>query len=148
VTDPIRRRNDRPRLREEGATYFVTWCLARGAPPLTDDERTVVADCLQHFDGVRYHLDAWLVMDDHIHVVVAPLEGRSLDSLLHSWRSFVAHTLAKRGRQVPMWRRDEHDRIVHADGELAEKVAYVAGNPWRRWPDAAQYPWVFPQPEP
>jgi REP element-mobilizing transposase RayT len=148
LIDTVRRRNRRPRLREPGGTYFVTWCLAQGAPPLGAEERTVVADCLRHFDGVRYLLDAWVVMDDHVHVVVTPLESRTLDSVLHSWRSYAAHVLVQRGRAAPIWRRDEHDRIVRADGELAEKVRYVAANPWRRWPEADRYPWVFPQPEP
>jgi REP element-mobilizing transposase RayT len=139
-------RNQRPRLREPGASYFVTWCLAQGASPLTAEERTVIADCLRYFDGNRYHLAAWVVMDDHVHVVVTPLQSHSLDSLLHSWRSYSAHRLVPLGRRTPVWRRDEHDRIVRLDAELAEKVRYVAENPWRRWPNAGPYPWVFPQP--
>ena len=147
MTDRVRRRNHRPRLREPHGTYFVTWCLAQEASPLTAEERTVAAECLRHFDGVRYHLDAWVVMDDHVYVMVTPLQSRTLDSVLHSWRSFAAHVLVPSGRRAPMWRRDEHDRIVRVEGELAEKVRYVADNPWRRWSDADRYPWVFPQPE-
>jgi len=148
LTRVIQRRNHRPRLREPDGIYFVTWSLARGTPTLTAEERTVVAACLRHFADVRYRLYAWVVMDDHVHVVVAPLESLTLDSIVHSWRSFVAHALVPKGRRAPMWRRDQHDRILRADGELAEKVGYVAANPWRRWPEVDSYPWVFPQPEP
>jgi len=107
-------------LREPHGTYFVTWCLAQEASPLTAEERTIVAECLRHFDGVRYHLDARVDMDDHVHVVVTPLQSRTLDSVLHSWRSFAAHVLVPSGRRARMWRRDEHDRIVRVDGDVAE----------------------------
>ena len=146
--EPIRRRNTRPRLREASGTYFVTWSLAQGASPLAAEERTLVAGALQHFDGVRYLLHAWVVMDDHVHVVVTPAQSWTLEAVLHSWRSFAARALLMGGRKAPIWRRDGHDRIVRADGELAEKVAYVARNPWRRWPETGRYPWVFPVVEP
>ena len=32
----------------------------------------VVANCLMHFDKQRYELGAWVVMPNHVHVVVTP----------------------------------------------------------------------------
>ena len=40
---------------------------------LRDDRiAQVVAEALNHFDGVRYDLDAWCVMPNHMHVIVRP----------------------------------------------------------------------------
>jgi len=45
------------------------------------------ADSLTHFDNVRYHLHAWFVMPNHVHVIAAMLKGYNLSKILHSWKS-------------------------------------------------------------
>lgn len=55
----------------------------------------MVANALRHFDGERYDLHAWVVMPNHVHVVVTPREGATLSSILHSWKSFTAHEVQK-----------------------------------------------------
>jgi REP element-mobilizing transposase RayT len=133
------------RFREPGAAYFLTWRLAADQPPLAAEERTLIAESLQCFDGVRYHLFAWVVMDDHVHVVVLPVAPTTLDAIAHNWRSFMAGELCRRfGRRPPVWTRGGHDRAVWAGGELEEKASYVVRNPWRRWPDCSRYSWVWP----
>jgi putative transposase len=135
----------RTRLRLHGAAYFVTWRLSRGGPPLSPDERDIVLRVLRHFDGVRFELLAAVVMDDHVHAVVWPVNDAGLDAIVHSWRSFAARELLARGhRRPPVWQRDGFDRIVLEGGELAEKITYVRENPWRRWPDLHEYPWRWP----
>jgi REP element-mobilizing transposase RayT len=38
-----------------------------------------IAESLKHFEGVRYHLQAWCIMPNHIHVVVQPREEWKLE---------------------------------------------------------------------
>ena len=134
-----------PRLREPGSAYFVTWRLALGQPALSDQERSIIAASLQNFDSERYDLYGWVVMDDHVHVVASPLEPASIDQAIHGWRSFTAAKLCREGgRRPPVWQRGGYDRVVRAGGELEQKIAYVVANPWRRWPDCGDYPWVWP----
>ena len=138
-------RRSRPRLRESGAAYFVTWRLNSGQALLHPAERDVIAAALRHFDGERYHLHAWVVMDDHVHVVVTPIAPATVDSATHSWRSFSAHTLCTTHRRSPpIWQRGSHDRLVFEGGQLEQKVAYVRANPAKRWPELSTYPWVWP----
>ncbi|MBN1818998.1 MAG: transposase [Sedimentisphaerales bacterium] len=55
----------------------------------------IVADVLRQFDGRRYHLIAWCVMPNHVHVVVQPFPGFELPNILHSWKSFSANQVNK-----------------------------------------------------
>jgi REP element-mobilizing transposase RayT len=59
--------------RTEGATYFVTWRLASEQSRLAPPECDLVAAAVRAFDGQRYRLAAWVVMDDHVHVLLTPL---------------------------------------------------------------------------
>ena len=52
-----------------------------------------MADALRHFDGERYHLEAFVVMPNHVHVLVQLKPGHSLSEILHSWKSFAVHQI-------------------------------------------------------
>jgi len=128
---------------DEPVPYLVTWRLRAGQPVLEDEEREVVAAALRHFDGQRYELLAWVVMDDHVHVILVLAEGRLLSEVLHTWKSFTAHRLSRLGgRPVPVWQDESFDRVIRSDRELEEKVAYIENNPRRRWPELVAYRWV------
>ncbi len=60
-----------PHWRQDGSTYFVTWRVRPDQPKLTDNERSVVCQAICHFDRQRYELAAFVVMDDHVHVMLA-----------------------------------------------------------------------------
>ncbi|MBM4345563.1 MAG: hypothetical protein FJ100_19500 [Deltaproteobacteria bacterium] len=133
------------RLRETGATYFITWRIAPAQPPLGHEERTLLADSIRQFAGTRYDPHAWVVMDDHVHVIASPIAPATVDQAIYGWRSYPSSRLCKDfARRPPIWQRGGYDRVVWAGGELAEKVAYVVANPWKRWPDCGEYPWVWP----
>jgi REP element-mobilizing transposase RayT len=62
-----------------------------------------------HGDGERYHLLAWVVMPNHVHVLIEPVAGWALDRILHSWKSFTAHAILKATD------REEDQRLVGDD---------------------------------
>jgi len=133
-----------PHWRLAGAVYFVTWRLAKSQGELTTEERQVVMPALQHFDGSRYELYACVVMDDHVHVLVKPLGDNHLQELVHSWKSFTAHKFGQDyGRKVPIWQEEYFDRIIRDENEFIEKAQYIINNPLKRWPEVAEYPWVW-----
>ncbi len=57
----------------------------------------IVEDALLFFDSQRYRLVAWVIMPNHVHAAVEPMPGCSLDSILHSWKSY------KRRRSTKFW---------------------------------------------
>ena len=48
-----------------------------------------VANALQHFEEKRYRLFAWTVMSNHVHVVARLFPGRTLATVIHSWKSLA-----------------------------------------------------------
>jgi REP element-mobilizing transposase RayT len=142
VESSLYRRN-LPHVRSEGATYFVTWRIASAQIELDEASREIVAQALRHFDGARYQLLAYVVMNDHVHTIVTPAADMRLQDILHSWKSFSAHRLQRgRGRTGKVWQDESFDRVIRDDWELLEKLTYVASNPSKRWPGIETYRWM------
>jgi REP element-mobilizing transposase RayT len=105
----------------------------------------LIAAVIQRFDGQRYELVAYVVMNDHVHVLVRPLLQYELHEILHSWKSYSAHQMQRDSRRRgQIWQHEYFDRIVRDDKELSEKINYILQNPWKRWPEINEYRWVWP----
>ncbi len=84
-------------------------------------------------------------MNDHIHVLVRPFGEHTLEKIVHSWKSYTAHVLQRQdGRIGRVWQEEYFDRIVRDDHDLAKQFNYILTNPWKRWPELVEYPWVWP----
>src|SRR4029077_12232653 len=91
---------------------------------------TVIANSLRHFDSQRYVLDAFVIMPNHVHVLVQPTDSHSLAAILHSWKSFSAKEINRLlGRDGTVWQDENYDRIVRDFDELAHYRSYIARNP-------------------
>ena len=90
----------------------------------------IVASALKHFQGTRYLLDAFVVMPNHVHALLLPLNGHSLSEILHSWKSFTGKELKRRGgEQETIWQDENYDRIVRDEKELQHFRDYIECNP-------------------
>jgi carbamoylphosphate synthase large subunit/REP element-mobilizing transposase RayT len=89
-----------------------------------------IANSLRHFDGDRYALDSFVVMPNHVHVLVRPHEAHSLSEILHSWKSFSAKEINKlRERSGAVWQDENYDRMVRDFAELERYRDYIKENP-------------------
>lgn len=132
-----------PHWRLSGSVYFVTWRLHPDQPMLKPNERDLVKSALFHFDGNRYELLAWVVMHNHVHVIVRPLENYRLQDILRSWKSYSANILQRKfGRRNRIWQDEYFDRIIRDEAEFLEKAQYILNNPFKTWPDMEEYRWV------
>lgn len=126
-----------------GSTYFINWRLAEKVADMSPDEQEIVVESLLHFHGIRYRLLAYVVMNDHVHLVVRPLPGFDMTKLLHTWKSFTANRINKlRKRQGTLWLDERYDHIIRNEPEFVQKVEYTITNPVRRWPGIKDYRWV------
>ena len=104
----------------------------------------LVQDALQHLDGQRYRLLAWVVMPNHVHVLIETLQGWSLPGIVHSWKSFTAHQVNRLlGRKGPLWSREFFDRAVRDGRHLKRAVRYVHDNPVKAGLVAEPEVWPF-----
>ncbi len=96
------------------------------------DERiaALVEQALKHFDGERYHLIAWCIMPNHVHVLIQQREGHPLSKVIQSWKSFTAHKANKLlGRSGDFWMPDYVDRFIRDEKHFMATVEYIHHNP-------------------
>ena len=133
-----------PHWRLTGATYFVTWRIHPEQDILQPVERAVVQSAILHFNNTRYDLYGYVVMDDHVHVLFAPLEGFKVQRIVHSWKSYTANKLQRRFyRMGKVWLDEYFDRIIRNERDFLEKANYIENNPMKRWSDQDNYQWVW-----
>ncbi len=90
----------------------------------------IVASALKHFNDSQYILDEWVVMPNHVHVLVKPMGDHKLNDILHSWKSFTANKINKReGRSGKLWMRESYDHIVRNEEALNAIRHYIRQNP-------------------
>jgi menaquinone-specific isochorismate synthase len=97
---------------------------------MRDDVAELVQKALLHFDGTRYDLLAWCVMPNHVHVVVWPRPEHSLESILHSWKSFTSRQIGKLvGKTGTVWQAEYYDHLIRDQEDLSHAIEYVLNNP-------------------
>jgi REP element-mobilizing transposase RayT len=91
----------------------------------------MVADALRFFDGSRYQLHEWVVMPNHVHVLIWPMPNQLLSGIVKSWKQFTS-LRAKRllgleeGR---FWQPESFDHWVRNDDERGRIARYIRNNP-------------------
>ena len=109
----------------------------------------VMADALNHFDGQKYRLWAWCVMPTHVHVLAGQIEGWSLPSVVHTWKSFTAKRINRSlDREGKFWAPNYFDRFMRDDDQFNRTLDYIQENPVKaglcgvasdwRWSSAAE----------
>jgi len=127
---------------------------AQNGPVWLKDVRIakVVADSMHHLDGKVYHLDAYCIMANHVHVVFTPLaiqpvradtvdssdkeaQTQSLcyNSLSAIMRSLKGYTARKSNellyRRGAFWHHESYDHAVRNANEWRRVVTYILNNP-------------------
>ena len=105
---------------------------------------TLVRGALCHFDGDRYRLHGWVIMPNHVHVLVTPLGDHSLSGVVHSWKSYTATRANKLlGRSGPFWHADYFDRFMRDEDHFVTTLEYIHGNPVKAGLCAAPSAWEW-----
>jgi len=91
---------------------------------------SVVADALNHFNGDRYTLHAWVIMPNHVHALTTPAAAVTLSSIMHSWKSFTAKQAnGMLERTGQFWMEETYDRVMRNRKEVIATKAYIEQNP-------------------
>src|SRR5690349_18121883 len=100
-----------PHWQLAGATYFVTFRLSRGH--LTMPEGMLVLAHIRAGDERFYELIAALVMADHVHILIMPLQGFDLSRIMKGMKGVSAKIINDaRGVRGNLWQDESFDRIV------------------------------------
>jgi REP element-mobilizing transposase RayT len=94
------------------------------------DCASIVENALRYFDGDRYRLLAWVIMPNHVHVLIEQIEGYRLSDVVHAWKSYTANRINKIvGQNGALWAPDYFDRFIRNEGHYASAVSYIECNP-------------------
>lgn len=89
-----------------------------------------VENALLHFDGQRYRLLAWVVMPNHVHVLIEMQAGHAVADAVQSWKSFTAKAINRvLGRHGVLWQREYFDRYIRDERHLQAVMEYINNNP-------------------
>jgi REP element-mobilizing transposase RayT len=89
----------------------------------------IVAQAFEYFDKQRYRLDHWVIMPNHVHILVMPAEPHCLKEILHSWKSYTATAIHKHcGCTGQFWQHESFDHIVRSPLQLDKFRRYIAEN--------------------
>jgi REP element-mobilizing transposase RayT len=91
----------------------------------------LVADALRFFENERYRLDAWVVMSNHVHVVLWPMPNHILSAIVQSWKRFTAREANKLLNRTgeTFWQPEPFDHWIRNEAEHARCCGYVVNNP-------------------
>ncbi|MGI8786884.1 MAG: REP-associated tyrosine transposase [Pyrinomonadaceae bacterium] len=89
-----------------------------------------VQESLLHFDAVRYKLIAWVVMPNHTHFLIKPINSNSLSEIMKKFKSFTAHEANKiLRRSGQFWQEDYFDRYIRNREHFENTIDYIENNP-------------------
>ena len=90
----------------------------------------IVGNSLRHFDSDRYELTDYVVMPNHVHVLVAFPDEESLLKQCESWKHFTATKINRRiGSSGRYWQQDGFDHLLRSDVQFEYLRNYIADNP-------------------
>ena len=90
----------------------------------------LVEDAFHFFDGERYLLGTYVMMPNHVHVLVRPIEGHTLSEILHSWKSFTSNKINEAlDQHGTVWLDESFDCLVRNEAQLEKYAAYIRENP-------------------
>jgi type I restriction enzyme R subunit len=92
--------------------------------------RKIVEDALFYFDGIRYRLDTFVIMPNHVHVIFSLIHGEKLRKILHSWKSYTANLINTKIDVVgPFWLEERWDHLIRSEVYLQKYRRYIFKNP-------------------
>lgn len=94
------------------------------------DTAKILTEVMTSGHGTSYHLDGWVIMPNHFHALVEPVEKATLGQVLKTWKGSSARKINEsRGRTGSLWQAETFDHIVRSEKQLHHFRRYIAGNP-------------------
>ncbi|HLA09915.1 MAG TPA: transposase [Pyrinomonadaceae bacterium] len=104
----------------------------------------MVQNALLKFDGVRYRLHAWVVMPNHLHLLMTRFDEFEIKNLMQAFKSYTAHQANKiLGRKGEFWMDDYFDRWTRDERHFRATVRYIENNPVKAGLCAKPEEWPF-----
>lgn len=92
--------------------------------------RNIVAQALLHFDNVRYKIVSYVIMPNHVHVVLMPYGEWMVQDIIKSIKHYSALRINRLlGRVGQVWQKESFDRIIRDEQHYQNILKYIYNNP-------------------
>jgi len=121
-----------PHWEKEGSTYFITFRVnkALGKPLIESVPAAIVEEALWFGYGERYILDAYVVMPDHVHLLLTPLHSWKLSKILQGIKGYTSREINKiLNRKGSFWQDESFDHLIRNEADWLDKFKYIHNNP-------------------
>jgi len=120
------------RYPNEGFSYLVTTNVKDRQPLFAQ-----CSCCQIVIDGIRFlrtrlghRVHAYVLMPDHMHLVVTPRESSNVSQLMHGLKLHTAHEIGRLlGSKGGIWQARFYERALRTLKDMEEAIAYVHDNP-------------------
>jgi len=93
------------------------------------DHAKIVSNTLLHFEGQRYDLERFVVMPNHIHLLVQMRAGWKLRKQCESWMQYSATQINRRMRTSGHFWTEPFDHVVRNPTQFEYLRQYIVDNP-------------------
>ena len=119
------------RVRQAGVYFATTDTWERHALFInTLLANIVVEQIVSCRDRGFYKLHAFVLMPDHLHVLVTPSDETTIEKAMQMIKSGSAHKIGtEKPQQFPIWHRGFHDRWIKDAEQFWKAKSYIEQNP-------------------
>ncbi|MBX3282821.1 MAG: AMP-binding protein [Acidobacteria bacterium] len=116
-----------------------------GACILKDPEiAKAVMETIAYEDGRSSWVTAWVIMPNHVHLLVRPLQGHSLSDIMKRIKGVSARKINQLTNSTgSVWQPDYFDRYIRDTGHFDSTIRYIKQNPVKAGLCAAPEEWEF-----
>jgi len=115
-----------------GASYFVTTKTSqnRALFRVTEIAETVVRTMLHYREKGEYFLHEFVLMPDHLHVLITPSCINSLEKLMQFIKGGSSYRIhQQREQKLDLWHAGFHDWTIRDNADWKAKAQYIRLNP-------------------
>lgn len=114
------------------ATAIDKWIDAGYGECLLKDKRVrdALEEVIMHSNGQRYEIYAFVIMPNHVHVLMTPREDNVVQTIVSAWKSVSSHRINEMlNRSGTVWERECFDHLVRSTESFNAILRYIEDNP-------------------
>ena len=94
------------------------------------DVRKCLEEALAFYDGKEYIIHAYVIMPNHVHILLTPIGDVNVVDILGRVKGYSAKRINQTiGSSGELWQKDMFDRIVRSDENFNAIIEYIRTNP-------------------
>ena len=122
------------RYNVENHVYFVTSKTLNNKPIFLNHAYAELfikhlLSCRQRYGFV---LLGFVLMPDHFHALIMPMEGFKISSVMQKIKSLFAYKLRRLGVKGTIWQKSFYDFGIYSEEKCRQKLDYIHANPVRK----------------